>query len=178
MQYNQWRIFRVIELVSFLCFDSVYKLSYSLPLNCNWFFERYAQSYTTWVLCSMVRPLGKLLHCLVPRPCYLPSQFVFVQVVLSTKHSHHLTAGVRAVKKPSTIGDKLLREFSSNRVHRRTKQSVPPPSLYSKLGHGVCCSLQVAVTAAPHCLEGLGFESFNLPEFWTHAEKRHKGPFR
>ena len=113
----------------------------------------------------MVRPLGKLLHCLVPRPCYLLSQFVFVQVVLSTKHSHHLTAGVRAVKKPSTIGDKLLREFSSNRVHRRTKQSVPPPSLYSKLGHGVCCSLQVAVTGHHIAWRGWGLKASIYPSF-------------
>lgn len=37
------------------------------------------------VFCS----LGKLLLSLVPGPCYLPSKFFFVQVVLSTKHSLH-----------------------------------------------------------------------------------------
>ena len=62
------------------------------------------------------------------------------------------------------IGDKIIEILSSNWVTLEnetihTRPPPPPPPSPSKLGC-FCCFLQVARTAAQHCMDGMGEENF------------------
>ena len=128
----------------------------------------YTQSYTTWVGYAVFKyavnwafllQLRKVIAVPSSRAMLCAQPIRLSGPIDQTQSS--LNSGCKTSNKAQYNRRQIVTRMSSNRVHRRTKHSVSPPSLYSKLGHGVCCSLEVAVTAAPHCLEGLGWESFN-----------------